>query len=175
VLQELVVEEGQQLVIGTSVGRVARPGDLMAELRIPEINARYVQLDQTVAVDTRNGMVDGRVIRIDPAVRNGTVQVDVNLVGNLPAGARPDLTVDGIIEIERLSDVVFVARPAYVQGDSVAQLFRVDDSGTATRVQVRLGRTSVNQVEVLDGLSPGDEIIVSDISAWDRHDRLNID
>lgn len=175
VLQELVVEEGQQLVIGTSVGRVARPGDLMAELRIPEINARYVQLDQTVAVDTRNGMVDGRVIRIDPAVRNGTVQVDVNLVGNLPAGARPDLTVDGIIEIERLSDVVFVARPAYVQGDSVAQLFRVDDSGTATRVQVRLGRTSVNQVEVLDGLSPGDEVIVSDISAWDRHDRLNID
>jgi HlyD family secretion protein len=175
VLQELVVEEGQQLVIGTSVGRVARPGDLMAELRIPEINARYVQLDQTVAVDTRNGMVDGRVIRIDPAVRNGTVQVDVNLVGNLPAGARPDLTVDGIIEIERLSDVVFVARPAYVQGDSVAQLFRVDDSGTATRVQVRLGRTSVNQVEVLDGLAPGDEVIVSDISAWDRHDRLNID
>jgi HlyD family secretion protein len=135
VLQELVVEEGQQLVIGTSVGRVARPGDLMAELRIPEINARYVQLDQTVAVET----------------------------------------VDGIIEIERLSDVVFVARPAYVQGDSVAQLFRVDDSGTATRVQVRLGRTSVNQVEVLDGLAPGDEVIVSDISAWDRHDRLNID
>jgi HlyD family secretion protein len=175
VLQELVVEEGQQLVIGTSVGRVARPGDLMAELRVPEINARYVQLDQNVAVDTRNGMVDGRVIRIDPAVRNGTVQVDVDLVGNLPAGARPDLTVDGIIEIERLSDVVFVARPAYVQGDSVAQLFRVDDSGNATRVQVRLGRTSVNQIEVLDGLSPGDQVIVSDISAWDRHDRLSID
>lgn len=175
VLQELVVEEGQQLVIGTSVGRVARPGDLMAELRVPEINARFVQLDQAVVVDTRNGMVDGRVIRIDPAVRNGTVQVDVDLVGNLPAGARPDLTVDGIIEIERLSDVVFVARPAYVQGDSVAQLFRVDASGTATRVQVRLGRTSVNQVEVLDGLSPGDQVIVSDISAWDRHDRLKID
>jgi HlyD family secretion protein len=174
VLQEVVVEEGQQLVIGTSVGRVARPGDLMAELRIPEINARHVQLDQHVAVDTRNGTVEGRVIRIDPAVRNGTVQVDVNLVGELPVGARPDLTVDGIIEIERLSDVVFVARPAYSQADSVTQLFRVDESGIATRVQVRLGRTSVNQVEVLEGLSPGDQVIVSDVSAWDRHDRLSI-
>ena len=175
VLQEVVVEEGQQIVIGTSIGRVARPGDLMAELRIPEINARFVQLDQLVNVDTRNGMVDGRVIRIDPAVRNGTVQVDVALVGQLPSGARPDLTVDGIVEIERLDDVVFVARPAYAQPDSVAQLFRVDESGLATRVQVRLGRTSVNQVEVLDGLSPGDQVIVSDVSAWDRHDRLNID
>ncbi len=175
VLQEVVVEEGQQIVIGTSIGRVARPGDLMAELRIPEINARFVQLDQVVAVDTRNGMVDGRVIRIDPAVRNGTVQVDVALVGDLPAGARPDLTVDGIIEIERLTDVVFVGKPAYAQADSVTQLFRVDESGVATRVQVRLGRTSVNQVEILEGLDPGDQVILSDISAWDRHDRLNID
>jgi HlyD family secretion protein len=174
VLQELVVEEGQQIVIGTSVGRVARPDDLMAELRIPEINARFVQLDQLVAIDTRNGKVDGRVIRIDPAVRNGTVQVDVDLVGELPVGARPDLTVDGIIEIERLDDVIFVSRPAYAQADSVTQLFRVDESGMATRVQVRLGRTSVNQVEILDGLSPGDQVIVSDISAWDRHDRLKI-
>ncbi len=175
VLQELVVEEGQQIVIGTSIGRVARPGDLMAELRIPEINARFVQLDQLVAIDTRNGKVGGRVARIDPAVRNGTVQVDVDLAGELPTGARPDLTVDGIIEIERLDDVVFVSRPAYAQADSVTQLFRVDDSGVATRVQVRLGRTSVNQVEVLGGLSPGDQVIVSDISAWDRHDRLKID
>lgn len=175
VLQEVVVEEGQQLVIGTSIGRVARPGDLMAELRIPEINARFVQLDQVVAVDTRNGMVDGRVIRIDPAVRNGTVQVDVALVGELPAGARPDLTVDGVIEIERLTDVVFVGKPAYAQADSVTQLFRVDESGVATRVQVRLGRTSVNQVEILEGLDPGDQVILSDISAWDRYDRLNID
>ena len=175
VLQEVVVEEGQQLVIGTSIGRVARPGDLMAELRIPEINARFIQLDQLVAVDTRNGKVDGRVIRIDPAVRNGSVQVDVELVGDLPPGARPDLTVDGIIEIERLIDVVFVSRPSYVQADSVTQLFRVDESGLATRVQVRLGRTSVNQVEILAGLAPGDQIIVSDISAWDRHDRLKIE
>ncbi len=174
VLQEVVVEEGQQLVIGTSIGRVARPGDLMAELRIPEINARFIQLDQLVAVDTRNGKVDGRVIRIDPAVRNGSVQVDVELVGDLPPGARPDLTVDGIIEIERLINVVFVSRPSYVQPDSVTQLFRVDESGLATRVQVRLGRTSVNQVEILAGLAPGDQIIVSDISAWDRHDRLKI-
>jgi len=175
VLQEVVVEEGQQLVIGTSIGRVARPGDLMAELRIPEINARFIQLDQLVAVDTRNGKVDGRVIRIDPAVRNGSVQVDVELVGALPPGARPDLTVDGIIEIERLIDVVFVSRPSYAQADSVTQLFRVDESGLATRVQVRLGRTSVNQVEILAGLAPGDQIIVSDISAWDRHDRLKIE
>lgn len=174
VLQELVVEEGQQIVIGTGIGRVARPGDLMAELRIPEINAQFVQLDQTVTIDTRNGTVEGLIVRIDPAVRNGSVQVDVDLVGELPTGARPDLTVDGIIEIERLNDVVFVSRPAYAQADSVTQLFRIDDSGIATRVQVRLGRTSVNQVEVLDGLSPGDRIIVSDISAWDRHDRLKI-
>jgi HlyD family secretion protein len=175
VLQEVVVEEGQQLVIGTSIGRVARPGDLMAELRVPEVNARFVQLDQLVAIDTRNGTVEGLVTRIDPAVRNGTVQVDVNLIGELPPGARPDLTVDGVIEIERLNDVVFVGRPAYAQPNSVTQLFRVDDSGIATRVRVRLGRTSVNQVEILDGLSPGDQVIVSDISAWDRHDRLKID
>lgn len=175
VLQEVVVEEGQQVVIGTSIGRVARPGDLMAELRIPEINANFVQLDQFVTIDTRNGKADGRVIRIDPAVRNGTVQVDVDLVGELPAGARPDLTVDGTIEIERLSDVVYVGRPAYTEPNSVAQLFRVDPTGVAQRVQVRIGRTSVNQVEILEGLSPGDEVIVSDISAWDRHDRLNID
>ncbi len=134
-----------------------------------------MQLDQPVAVDTRNGMVDGKVMRIDPAVRNGTVQVDVALVGELPAGARPDLTVDGIIEIERLTDVVFVGKPAYAQADTVTQLFRVDESGVAERVQVRLGRTSVNQVEILEGLDPGDQVILSDISAWDRHDRLNID
>lgn len=175
VLQQVVVEEGQQVAIGTSVGRVARPDDLLAELRIPEINARHVQLDQMASIDTRNGKVDGRVVRIDPAVQNGTVQVDVELVGQLPPGARPDLTVDGIVEIERLIDVLYVGRPAYAQPDSVMQLFLVDERGQAARVQVRLGRTSVNQVEVLDGLAAGDRVILSDVSAWDRFDRLYIE
>ncbi len=175
VLQQIVVEEGQQVAVGTSVGRVARPDDLLAELRVPEINARHVQLDQLASIDTRNGTVDGRVVRIDPAVQNGTVQVDVELVGQLPAGARPDLTVDGIIEIERLIDVLYLGRPAYAQPDSVMQLFLVDDRGLASRVQVRLGRTSVNQVEVLDGLAAGDRVILSDVSAWDRYDRLYIE
>lgn len=174
VLQQIPVEEGQQIVVGASVGRVARPEELIAELEIPEIHARHVQLDQRVSVDTRNGLVDGRVLRIDPAVENGTVQVDVELIGELPAGARPDLTVDGTIEIERLEDVLYVGRPAYAQPDSSMQLFRVDGSDTASRITVRIGRTSVNQVEILEGLDAGDRVILSDINAWDGYDRVRV-
>lgn len=174
VLQQVVVEEGQQLVVGASVGKVARPGELLAELRVPEINARHIQLDQLVVVDTRNGKVDGQVIRIDPAVQNGTVQVDVVLTGDLPAGARPDLTVDGVIEIERLTNVLHMGRPAYSESNSELRLFRLLDSGVAQRVPVRLGRTSVNQIEILGGLAVGDEVILSDVSTWDRYDRLTI-
>ena len=175
VLQQIPVEEGQQVVVGASVGKVARPEELLAELQVPEIYARHVQLDQPVAVDTRNGIVQGRVIRIDPAVQSGTVQVDVELVQELPAGARPDLTIDGVIEIERLADVLHLGRPAFAQAERAMQLFRLNEqTGYAERVNVRIGRTSVNRVEILEGLNVGDQVILSDISNWDAVNKLQI-
>lgn len=174
VLQQVPVEEGQQVALGANVARVARPEELIAELRIAETQARDVQLDQAVRVDTRNGIVPGHVIRIDPAVESGTVQVDVELTGALPAGARPDLSVDGIIEIERLNDVVFVGRPAFGQPQSTLSLFKLDTGGQARRVDVAFGRASVNLIEVRSGLEPGDEVILSDTSAWDDFDTLRL-
>ncbi len=175
VLQQVPVQEGQQVAPGTNLARVAKPGELMAELRVPETQVKDVMLDQPVRVDTRNGVVAGRVARIDPAVQNGTVLVEVELTGELPASARPDLSVDGTIEIERLADVLYVGRPAYGQPESEVRLFRVDpDSGIAQRVPVRLGRASVNLIEVVQGLQPGDQIILSDTSQWDEHDRLKL-
>ncbi|MCK7593532.1 efflux RND transporter periplasmic adaptor subunit [Pseudomarimonas salicorniae] len=175
VLQQVPVQEGQQVAPGTNLARVARPGELMAELRIPETQIKDVVLGQGVRVDTRNGVVAGNVTRIDPAVQNGAVLVDVELSGELPSGARPDLSVDGIIEIERLPDVLFVGRPAYGQPESDVRLFRIDpDSGLAQRVPVRLGRASVSVIEVQQGLAPGDQIILSDTSQWDDYDRLRI-
>lgn len=176
VLQQVPVEEGQQVAAGVNLARVARPDVLMAELRIPETQAKDVAMGQRVAVDTRNGVVEGRVIRIDPAVQAGTVQVDVDLVGTLPDGARPDLSVDGTIEIERLADVVYVGRPAFGQPGSTVGLFRLDpDSDLARRVPVRLGRASVSVIEVAQGLKPGDKVILSDTSAWDEYDRIRLD
>jgi HlyD family secretion protein len=175
ILQAIAVEEGQQIAPGTSIARVARPDVLRAELRIPETQAKDVKLDQTVRVDTRNGIVDGRVARIDPAVQNGTVQVDVDLIGELPPGARPDLSVDGTIEIERLSDVVYVGRPAFGQADSTTTLFRLDNEGdVARRVPVKLGRASVSLIEIASGLQPGDRVILSDTTSYDQHDRLRL-
>jgi HlyD family secretion protein len=174
VLQQVPVEEGQQVLAGTNLARVARPDVLMAELRIAETQAKDITMGQKVRVDTRNGIVDGEVIRIDPAVLNGTVQVDVDLTGTLPPGARPDLSVDGTIEIERLPDVLYVGRPAFGQPESQTTLFRVDASGQATRVPVQLGRASVNLIEVTQGLAEGDQVILSDTSAWDEHDRIRI-
>ncbi len=175
ILQAIAVEEGQQIAPGTSIARVARPDVLRAELRIPETQAKDVKLDQTVRVDTRNGIVDGRVARIDPAVQNGTVQVDVDLIGELPPGARPDLSVDGTIEIERLSDVVYVGRPAFGQADSTTTLFRLDNEGDiARRVPVKLGRASVSLIEIASGLQPGDRVILSDTTSYDQHDRLRL-
>jgi HlyD family secretion protein len=175
VLQQVPVQEGQQVQPGMNLARVARPGELMAELRIPETQVKDVAYGQSVRVDTRNGVVPGRVARIDPAVLNGTVLVDVELVGALPPGARPDLSVDGTIEIERLDDVLFVGRPAYGQPDSEVRLFRVDpETGLALRVPVRLGRASVSLIEVQQGLNPGDQIILSDTSQWDDYDRLRL-
>jgi len=176
VLQEISVEAGQRVELGSNIGRVARPDELQAELRIPETQARDVQLGQRVDVDTRNGIVEGVVTRIDPAVSNGTVQVDVELVGELPRGARPDLSVDGTIEIERLERVVYTGRPAYGQADTTVGLFKLEADGEyAIRVPVDLGRTSVNAVEILQGLVPGDEVILSDTSSWDDYDRIRLD
>ncbi len=176
VLQELTVEEGQRLTPGQNIARVARPDTLMAELRIAETQAKDVQLGQHVDVDTRNGIVAGEVMRIDPRVANGTVQVDVELTGELPRGARPDLSVDGTILIERLDDVLYVGRPAYGQPESTVSLFRLDPiEGTAARVPVELGRSSVNVIEVRQGLTQGDTVILSDTSAWDDHDRIRLE
>lgn len=176
VLQQVPVQEGQQVMAGTNLARVARPGELMAELRIPETQVKDIVFGQTARVDTRNGVVTGRVTRIDPAVLNGSVLVDVELTGALPAGARPDLSVDGTIEIERLVDVLYVGRPAYGQPDSDVRLFRIDpDTGIALRIPVRLGRASVSVIEVQQGLAVGDQIILSDTSQWDEYDRLRLD
>lgn len=174
VLQRVPVEEGQQVDAGTNLARVARPGDLMAELRIAETQAKDILIGQSARIDTRNGIVDGKVLRVDPAVQNGTVQVDVELEGKLPAGARPDLSVDGTIEIERLKDVLYVGRPAFGQPDSEVRLFKVDADGIAARVTVQLGRSSVNLIEVRNGLKVGDRVILSDTSAYDQSDKIRL-
>jgi HlyD family secretion protein len=175
VVQEVMIEGGQQVQPGANIARVARPDELIAELRVPETQARNVIVGQLVAVDTRNGIAQGKVSRVDPAVREGTVQVDVEMTGKLPAGARPDQSVDGTIEIERLPYVLYTGRPAYGQPNSTITLFKLVDGGTyAVRVPVKLGKTSVNQVEILEGLAPGDQVILSDTSAWDDVDRIRL-
>jgi HlyD family secretion protein len=176
VVQEVMIEEGEQVQPGANVARVARPDELMAELRVPETQARDVVDGQLVAVDTRNGIIEGRVIRIDPGASEGTVQVDVELIGKLPRGARPKQSVDGTIEIERLTDVIFMGRPTIGQPNSKVSLFKVVEDGRyAVRVPVDLGRFSVNSVEIVQGLAPGDEVILSDTSAWDDNDRIRLD
>lgn len=175
VLQQMDLEVGQWVIPGNTLGAVVQPGRLKAELRIPETQIKDVAVGQPVEVDTRNGIIPGRVIRIDPSVVNGTVTVEVALEGELPKGARPDLSVDGTIEVERLADVLFVGRPAYGQAESTVGLFRLTaDGGHAVRVPVRLGRASVNTIEIVDGLQEGDVVILSDMSAWDQYDRVRI-
>jgi multidrug resistance efflux pump len=175
VLADLPSEEGQWVVPGENLARVVKPGRLKAELRIPETQARDVTIGQPALIDTRSDTIQGRVIRIDPAVQNGTVTVDVRLEGELPKEARPDLSVDGTIEIERLVDVLYVGRPAYGQANSTVGLFKVVEGGSeAVRVNVRLGRSSVNTIEIVDGLRVGDAVILSDMSAWDAHDRVRL-
>jgi HlyD family secretion protein len=175
VLQTLPLELGQWVVSGQVLATVAQPGRLKAVLRVPETQARDIVIGQPVDVDTRNGIAKGRVLRVDPSVQNGTVTVEVGLDGTLPRGARPDLSVDGTIEIERLPDVLHVARPAYGQGESTVGLFKLDPDGKhATRVPVKLGRTSVNSIQVLQGLAVGDKVIVSDMSNWDEVERVKL-
>ena len=173
VLQEMVVEVGQQVTPGTNLARVAEPQNLKAELRIAETQAKDIQLGQQASIDTRNGIIPGHVMRIDPAAVQGTVTVDVALDGELPQGARPALSVDGTIELERLSDVIYVGRPAFGQSQSTVGIFKLEEGGkSAVRVQVRMGRSSVNTVEILEGLQPGDQVILSDTSAWDNYNRI---
>jgi HlyD family secretion protein len=175
VLQELPVQVGQQVAPGTTLAKVADPNKLKAQLKIPETQAKDVQIGQPASIDTRNGVVSGKVTRIDPAVINGTVTVDVAFTEALPEGARPDLSVDGTIELDRLTDVLYVGRPAFGQEKSQIGLFRLNaDGDEATRVKVRLGKTSVNTVEVLEGLKAGDKVILSDMSAWDAYDRVRL-
>ncbi len=176
VLQQVPLDEGQRITTGTNLARVGDPTVLKAELRIAETQAKDVQNGQTAAIDTRNGVIPGHVTRIDPAVENGTVTVDVALDGALPRGARPDLTVDGTIELERMDDVLFVGRPVFGQEERVVSLFKVEADGThAARTRVSLGRASVNTIEVLDGLQPGDRVVLSDMSTWDQFDRVRIE
>jgi HlyD family secretion protein len=175
VLQLLPVDVGQQLTPGTNMARVANPLKLKAEIKIAETQAKDIQLGQKAEVDTRNGIVNGKVIRIDPSVQNGTRTVDVSLDGELPKGAVPDLSVDGTIELERLPDVLFMGRPAFGQEDSVVGLFKIGPDGVnAERTQVKLGKNSVNTVEVLSGLKVGDQVILSDMSAYDAYDRIRL-
>lgn len=175
VLQEVAVQEGAQVAAGANLARVARPDVLLARLQVPEVQAKDVQLGMPVSVDTHNGIVDGKVERIDPAVRNGSVQVDVTLIGKLPEGARPDLSVDGRILIAHLHDVLSVGRPALAKADGDLSLFRLDASGDiATRVPVRIGAASVDRVQILRGLKAGDQVILSDTSQWDKYDRIKL-
>jgi len=175
VLQELDVKVGQRVSSGFLLAKVAQPERLKAELKVPETQAKDIIIGQKAAIDTRNGVIPGHVIRIDPAVQAGTVTVDVKLDGALPQGARPDLSVDGTIELEHLENVVYVGRPAFGQPNSTVGLFRLEPDGQgALRVQVKLGRTSVNTIEVLEGLQVGNQVILSDMSAWDAYDRVRL-
>lgn len=175
VLQQLLVEEGQQVAPGTSLVKIARQDELKAELRVAETQTRDIQVGQQVSIDTHNGLIEGRVTRIDPAVLQGSVQVDVELTGALPKGARPDLSVEGAIEIGHLDQTLFVARPVTVRENAAVELFRMNPADdTATRVRVRLGRTSVNYVQVVEGLNAGDRVILSDMSKWDNVDRVRL-
>ena len=175
VLQVVPVEVGQHVTPGTNLARVADPKHLKAEIKIAETQAKDVVIGQKASVDTRNGIVRGQVARIDPSVQNGTVTVDVQFSDPLPYSARPDLSVDGTVEIENLKDVLFVGRPVHGQSDSTIGLFKLmDDGSEAVRVNVKLGKTSVNTVEILQGLKVGDKVVLSDMSAWDAVDRIRL-
>jgi HlyD family secretion protein len=175
VLQQLPVQIGQRVKIGDNLARVADPSKLKAQIKIAETQAKDIQPNQQAVIDTRNGVVKGHVKRVDPAVEQGTVTVDVAFDEELPKGARPDLSVDGTIELERLDNVVFVGRPAFGQENNTVGMFKlVPGSNEATRTPVKLGKSSVNTIEILSGLNPGDQVILSDTSAWDSHERIRL-
>jgi HlyD family secretion protein len=175
VLQQLPLEIGQRVIPGANLARVADPTKLKAQVKIAETQAKDILIGQKATIDTRNGVVEGHVTRVDPAVEQGTVTVDVAFDGALPKGARPDLSVDGTIELERLDNVIYVGRPAFGQENSTVGIFKlIAGSSEAVRAPVKLGRSSVNTIEIVNGLQPGDQVILSDTSAWDSHDRLRL-
>jgi HlyD family secretion protein len=175
VLQVVSVEVGQQVAPGANLARVADPSRLKAELKIAETQAKDIEIGQLAEIDTRSAVIQGKVSRKDPAAANGTVTVDVSLTGELPRGAVPDLSVDGTVQLERLDDILYVGRPSLGQDDSTVGLFKlVNTSGDATRVQVSLGKSSVNAIQVKSGLNEGDTVVLSDMSAWDAYDRVRL-
>jgi multidrug resistance efflux pump len=175
VLQELPLQPGQWVNAGTTIGKVVQPGKLKAVLRIGETQAKDVAIGQAAMIDTRNGIVKGHVSRMDPAAQGGTVSIDVSLDGSLPAGARPDLNVDGTIQMERVQSIVYTGRPTLAQENGVISLFRLDAGGnSASRVRVRIGRISANAVEIAQGLMPGDRVVLSDVSLPDDTERIRI-
>lgn len=176
VLQEQTLKIGQFVTPGTTLAKVVQPQRLKAELKIAETQAKDIQLGQPASVDTHNGVIPGHVVRIDPSVVNGTVTVDVALDSALPQGARPDLSVDGTIDLEKMQDVLYVGRPAFGQEQSTVGMFKLEpDGNNAVRAQVKLGRSSVNTVEILQGLKEGDQVILSDMSRWDNFDRIRLE
>jgi HlyD family secretion protein len=175
VLVELDHQVGEHVDTGTTLAKVVQPDQLKASLKIAETQARDIQIGQPAEIDTHNGVIDGKVMRIDPGVLNGTVTVDVELAGALPLGARPDLSVDGTIDLDRMADVLYVGRPAFGNENSTISLFKLGADGkTAVRVPVKVGRASVNSIQVLEGLQNGDTVILSDMSRWDNTDRIRL-
>jgi multidrug efflux pump subunit AcrA (membrane-fusion protein) len=175
VLVELDHQVGEHVDVGTTLAKVVQPDQLKASLKIAETQARDIQIGQPAEIDTHNGVIDGKVMRIDPGVLNGTVTVDVELAGALPLGARPDLSVDGTIDLDRMADVLFVGRPAFGNENSTISLFKLGADGkTAVRVPVKVGRASVNSIQVIEGLQNGDTVILSDMSRWDNTDRIRL-
>ena len=175
VLQQVSVTEGQQVTPGFNIARVADPASLKAVLRVAETQISGVRIGQPVVVDTRNGLIQGTVSRIDPAAREGTFEIDASLIGPLPPSARPDLSVDGTIELERLKDVLKVGRPAFGQAHQTIGMFVLTPDGTeAVRTSVKLGRNSVSTIEILEGLKEGDQVIISDTAQYDSYNRIRI-
>jgi HlyD family secretion protein len=175
VLVEMPMHVGEHVTPGTMLAKVVQPNHLMAELKIAETQARDVQIGEPTSVDTHNGIISGSVQRVDPSVQNGTVTVDVKLTGELPKGARPDLSVDGTIDLERLDNVLYVGRPAFGQENSTIQLFKIESNGhDAIRVPVKVGRASVNSIQVIEGLHEGDTVVLSDMSRWDNTDHIRL-
>ena len=175
VLVELPLHVGEHVLPGAMLAKVVQPNHLMAALKVAETQARDVQIGEPATVDTHNGVISGTVMRVDPAVQNGTVTVDVKLTGEIPKGARPDLSVDGTIDLERLDNVLYVGRPAFGQENSTISLFKLDGDGRdAIRVPVKVGRASVNSIQVIDGLKEGDTVVLSDMTRWDNTDRIRL-
>lgn len=176
VLVDLPLQVGQHVLPGVMLAKVVQPDHLMATLKVAETQARDVQIGEPASIDTHNGVATGTVMRVDPAVQNGTVTVDVKLTGDLPKGARPDLSVDGTIDLERMDNVLYVGRPAFGQENSTISLFKLDPDGQgALRAPVKVGRASVNSIQVIEGLREGDTVILSDMSRWDKTDRVRLE